>query len=120
MLRSLSIYGLLEEKLRYLSGTKGRHDPHALLDTLEGPRVRGRAHPRAIRVGGEGCASVRGRDTERGEYETVLKGRARLREPRGWIRSLSSVCCYYESKDQIKLRLQGGAVQYSCCVEVMI
>ncbi len=37
LLRSLSIYGLLEEKLRYLLGTKGRHDPHALLDTLEGP-----------------------------------------------------------------------------------
>ncbi len=37
LLRSLSIYGLLEEKLRYLLGTGGRHDPSTLLDTLEGP-----------------------------------------------------------------------------------
>ncbi len=37
LLHNLSIYGLLEEKIRYLLGTRGRHDLHVLLDILEGP-----------------------------------------------------------------------------------
>ena len=33
--RSLSTYGLLEEKFRYLLGTRGRYDLHVILNTLE-------------------------------------------------------------------------------------